>query len=75
MFNRNIRVMDQTKRGSGAFVVFFSVPDHPNRVWWDLTGANYQSRALAYEVKRAITNIPENEYNYTSALRAAGLVN
>lgn len=68
MFNRNIRLTDQRKRGSSTFVVFYSVPDYPNRVGWDL---NTCTRTAAQQVKDAIAAIPESEYNYKTALDAA----
>lgn len=72
--NRNIRVADQRERGSGTFVVFYTVP-RPNgasgtmRVGMDLIGKT-PDRATAYRIKDAIAAIPDADYTYETAWAA-----
>ncbi len=73
---RNIRIMDQTKRGAGGWVVFYSVSDIPYPKGFEPNGQAFYSGRVgmdlptqqqAKQAKVALNEISDADWTYQNA--------
>ncbi len=73
---RNIRIHDQTKRGAGGWVVFYSVPDIPYQKGFEQNGQSFymgrvgmdlDTHNQAKKAKAALQEISADNWTYAHA--------